>query len=153
MGTKLLSFAHPRGVGNSDQQSFRADETTDSLTARLLLVLDQHPMTLGFEFSRCLFHVINIKLKPSLWNGNVIRPRFGAETGLRRLRKRPHGKMFCAVQKLSMKVSAILLFEADPKTLTVELSTCRLVPNDSDKSARSRSSLHAGFSGLSNSSL
>jgi hypothetical protein len=38
-----------------------------------------------------LFDIINIELKPCLWDENAVRPSFFAETRLSGLRKRPQG--------------------------------------------------------------
>src|SRR6185437_8132893 len=70
----LSFFSHRGSEGDSDQQSFRSDETADSLTPRLLFVLYEHSMPLRFKFFSRLFDIVNIKLKPSLWRRNFLRP-------------------------------------------------------------------------------
>ncbi|MGF6937071.1 hypothetical protein OKW41_006233 [Paraburkholderia sp. UCT70] len=99
-------------------------ETTHRLPPRLFPAPDGHSMSSRFKLRRCLFDTINIKLEPGLWSRNVVGRGVLAKTRLRRLRKWPQGKTFCALQSFRMKVATTLLLEGDAEVLAVELAAC-----------------------------
>src|SRR5580700_1432759 len=72
----------------------------------------------------------NVKLEPSLWYWNVVRPGILAKAGLGRLRKRPQRETFCASENFRMKIAVSLLCEGDTEELPVEFATFGHVAND-----------------------
>jgi hypothetical protein len=52
------------------------------LAPRFFLVLDEHSISSRFKLPGRLFDIVDIKLKPSLWGGNAVRPCILAETRL-----------------------------------------------------------------------
>jgi hypothetical protein len=78
---KLCLLAHRGRQGDSDQQSFRGQEASDSLAPRFLLVSDEYAIAVGFKLGCCALHVVNVELEPRLWNREVARPGFLTEAG------------------------------------------------------------------------
>lgn len=76
-------------------------------------------MTLLFKLPSCLFDIVNVKLKPSVWRRNFGRPGILTKAGLRYLRKGPQSESFCALQSLGVKITAILFFEANTEGLVI----------------------------------
>src|SRR5436190_1429748 len=82
----LSCFSHRGRESDSDQQSFRTDETADGLAPRFFFVLYEHSMPLRFELPSCLLDVVNVKLKPSVWSGDLVGPGILTKARLRYLR-------------------------------------------------------------------
>jgi len=76
-------------------------------------------MSLRFKLPSCLFDIVNVKLKPSVWRRNFGKPAILTKAGLRYLRKGPQRERFCALESLGMKVTAILFFEANTEGLVI----------------------------------
>ena len=88
----LCLFAHTRRQGDSDQQSFRGEETSYSLAPRFLLIFDEHAIAARFQFGCCALNVVNIELEPRLRNREVAGPGFLTEAGQGCLVQRPEGE-------------------------------------------------------------
>jgi hypothetical protein len=58
--------SHRGGECDSDQQSFRSDETADSLAPGFLFILYEHSIPLRLQLPSRLFDVIQVKLEPRL---------------------------------------------------------------------------------------
>src|ERR1041385_8616296 len=68
-----------------DQQSFRRQKTADRLPPWFFLVLDEHLIASRFQLGGCLLYTIDVKLKPALWRGHLVRPGIFAKARSRRL--------------------------------------------------------------------
>jgi hypothetical protein len=129
----LLLVSHRWSEGNSEQQSFRRDETAHGLAPGFFPVLDEHSMPLRFKLNRCFFDIVNVELEPSLRRRNIFGPGILTKAGMRCLRKRPQSETVCAYQSLRMEITARLLFEADTEHLAVEFATCGGLTDDRTK--------------------
>ena len=131
---KLCLLAHPRRQGYSDQQSFRRQETRDSLAPRFLLVSDEYAIAAGFKLGGCALHIVNIELEPCLRCRKIAGPGFLTEAGLGCLIQRPKGKGLYSIQGLSMEITALLFFEPDAQGLLIETFAGCSIANDWTKS-------------------
>src|SRR3981081_47249 len=120
---RLFLFPHQWSDSDANQQSFWRDEASDRLAPRFFLVLDEHSISSRFKLPSRLFDIINIKLKPCLWDGNAVRPCIFAETRLCRVRKRPQGKSLCALKSFGMKIAVTFFFERDTEHFSVQFAT------------------------------
>jgi len=77
----LHLLAHRRREGNTDEQSFRRQETADSLSPGFFPVLHEHSISIRFELLCRRLNVIDIEFEPSLWLGNLGWPGVPAKAG------------------------------------------------------------------------
>jgi hypothetical protein len=131
---ELCLLAHPGRQGYSDQQSFRRQETSDSLAPGFLLVSDEHAIAARFKFGCCALHVVNVELEPRLRNREVARPGFLTEAGQGCVIQRPEGEALYSIQRLSMEITALLFFEPDAEGLLIKTLAGCSIANDWTKS-------------------
>src|SRR5262249_17743536 len=128
-----ILFSHRGSESDTDQQSFRRDETADDLSPRFILVLYKHSISVRFEGRRCRLDTIHVELKPRLRGINVRRPGIFAKTRPRRLREGPQRKALRAWNGFRMKVAVGLLFERNAQDIEVQLAAFSRVADNGTK--------------------
>jgi hypothetical protein len=127
---RLFLFPQRRSERHGDEKALRGEEPAYGLAPGLGLVPDEHLISARFQVGGGLLQVVYLEFQPGLRDGKVVGPGVGAKAGLRRLRKRPQGKVLRALEGARIEISASVLFERDAEAVGIESATVRDVAID-----------------------
>jgi hypothetical protein len=89
------------------------------------LVPDEHLISARFQIGGGVLHVVYLEFQPGLRDGKVVGPGVSAKAGLRRLRKRPQGKVLRAFEGARIEIPTSVLFERDAEAVGIERDSSR----------------------------